>query len=85
MSLIMYDLKKQLDVKPIIVFTIHTQSFQKILKAQTVNFCLHHLKSIKYTSTCTRYIKFIIISSQQPCTEDQMCIRNGAYFIVTAL
>lgn len=52
MSLIMYDLKKQLDVKPIIVFTIHTQSFQKILKAQTVNFCLHHLKNIKYTSTC---------------------------------
>lgn len=65
----MYDLKKQLDVKPIIVFTIHTLILmgvfcalasmaklkcllQKILKAQTVNFCLHHLKSIKYTSTC---------------------------------
>lgn len=80
----MYDLKKQLDVKPIIVFTIHTQSFQKILKAQTVNFCLHHaLKEYKIYKYM--YIKFIIISSQQPCTEDQMCIRNGAYFIVTAL
>lgn len=67
--LTMYDMKKQLDAKPIVTFSIYyiytgidgwvlctgpasmaklKCLLQKILVAQTVNFCLHNLKSIKY-------------------------------------
>lgn len=67
--LTMYDMKKQLDAKPIVTFSIYYFIYtlvlmggycapasmaklkcllQKILVAQTVNFCLHNLKSIKY-------------------------------------
>lgn len=60
--LTMYDMKKQLDAKPIVTYTLVLMGgycapasmaklkclLQKILVAQTVNFCLHNLKSIKY-------------------------------------
>lgn len=68
--LTMYDMKKQLDAKPIVTLSIYyiyiytlvlmggycAQAsmaklkclLQKILVAQTVNFCLHNSKSIKY-------------------------------------